>query len=866
MTSTTFSNKKFPVLYKWAIKRNKPIIIVFSVLMALGIILDLYVMAELLRSGWDNHTESFGDTGLSSIIIAQGGAMFFTFLSALITFSFLHDKRSTDMFCSMPTTRTTLFVSHLFGGITAVALPFVIGSFVVMGITARTARYFLADLVEIGFGLLGIIAAYLLTALIAYCCGTQRDTAIITIGVNAIAAGTIGICWGLIAEMIPGVEAESIFMMPILTLLAPYAFCFFEDYFYIDNQTTALITLLVWSILFIVGIYFLAFRTAQKRKAEVAQSDFDIKWLPMVIKAGASIVCGGFVGFFAAMEGNSGYGNMIIFAFWYLVIGFAAFFILHIIFSKTHKSKFAHSLIVYICTSAVALIGAFSVTGGLGIDVYVPKASNLKSANFDFIEFKDPENLETITQIHKIIADGVRSANDYPYYLGGDYTDYVDYSTGTAGYPEDESLDYAIYDNSPMYEDYEVYDDYYYESEPYYRDSNWKKFQNKYPLINSCTFNFEYSKKVGFTTYRSYYLSAAEMEYYDYDAIEALLEKLYTSEEYKRSNNTLIWDKEMRNDFEIRSTPNIAYYEFAPNLTGETIYNANEYFGYTEVGTTTLTNDPAFINGLLDELKKDILADKEYGKAARTSDRYNDSFEGSRGTSYLLLSIDYKLKDEKVRNYYSIIPDYHTYYNGYSDYSIYTVIPESYTNTRKYLADHDIPLSYEEKVLYEDKIEPYYYLGGTTTDAYTYYSDFGTTGQYESLENCMKEISKQIEWTALLKAGEEDYIEWDAAHYTTFRALLLTKTAELYDLYKDDPDYIRSYYGRVDSSGIYFYMEDTIIHEADIYAGQIIKDINAQSGGAEKKPESSEKTESNQNSEGKTSSGQSTDANTKSAA
>ena len=64
-----------------------------------------------------NNTDELGTLGYGSIIIAQFGAIILSLISANHTFSFLHNKRSTDMFGAIPCTRSTLYFSHLLGGI-----------------------------------------------------------------------------------------------------------------------------------------------------------------------------------------------------------------------------------------------------------------------------------------------------------------------------------------------------------------------------------------------------------------------------------------------------------------------------------------------------------------------------------------------------------------------------------------------------------------------------------------------------------------------------------------------------------------------------------------------------------------------------
>ena len=90
MTSTTSSNNKhFSKLFKWAFRRNRAIMIVFSVLMLIGIVIDVQILTTIAYSRVVNNTDELGTLGYGSIIIAQFGAIILSLISANHTFSFL---------------------------------------------------------------------------------------------------------------------------------------------------------------------------------------------------------------------------------------------------------------------------------------------------------------------------------------------------------------------------------------------------------------------------------------------------------------------------------------------------------------------------------------------------------------------------------------------------------------------------------------------------------------------------------------------------------------------------------------------------------------------------------------------------------
>ncbi len=650
MTSTTSSkNKHFGRLFKWAFARNKTIMIVFAVLMAVGIVIDLYGMTKISAfSSDDQLISAYGQIGYFSILIAQTGAILFSLISASHTFSFLHNKRSTDMFGAIPATRSTLFFSHLAGGCTSVAIPFAAGSLAVTAFTCRTVDMLAMDICFILFGIISIAAIYSFSALIAYCCGTKLDTAIIVLGANAIYIGVVTIFWSLATSMIPGSSFEHILNTPVMTLLSPICFGYFLDIYYLGGQTTALWTTLIWSTIYIAGIVFLGSFAAKRRRAETAQSEFNVKWLPTVIKVGISVLGGGFAGMIAAYSFSAGSSGIFVFSFWYILVGFVSFIILHLIFSRGFKGKFLPSLIAYVCTTAVSIGLVLLLTTGMGIDTYIPSASNISRIEFggylysgELYSFSDPENIETITEIHKLITDGIQKEYKRPYRIGS--TDI------------ERKYNYSV--------------DYTYSNE----------IEEKYPLTSNTYFVFTYHKKVGFTTNRSYAVGNFNSEYYDFDKLEELLKKLYSSDEYKKAVTPVLWNEE-----------GVKRNGKLPKSVKLTRYNAEMIYGYNDenpVYTYTpddfahnLSTDEGFLNGLFDAMRKDVLADKNYDRYLLFGSDYilnGSNIPGKPyGDGYLGIEIVYPDSiNDFVRSPY-VLSDSKT---------INLTIPEKYTNTISYL-------------------------------------------------------------------------------------------------------------------------------------------------------------------------------------
>ena len=170
MTSIISLNKNFKTMFKWALKRNTSIMIIYSVLLCLAIFFNIYLKSiDTIHSG-DTY---FNVSMALSLITAYGLlAALFVYFSALKTFSFLHNKRIVDMFGAMPTKKSTIFVSHLLAGIATTTLPFIVASVITIALNqpfTNDGNIFNLCLYIILTTILMIIASYTFTALISYC-------------------------------------------------------------------------------------------------------------------------------------------------------------------------------------------------------------------------------------------------------------------------------------------------------------------------------------------------------------------------------------------------------------------------------------------------------------------------------------------------------------------------------------------------------------------------------------------------------------------------------------------------------------------------------------------------------------------------
>lgn len=744
MTLTTFLNNKIGgvtrrelgVLYRWALKRNRAVITVYSIFLAVcGPLFNMYILAQ--TDGADD------EVGIVSLGVYVSLAALFTLISAIKSFSFLHNKRSVDMYGALPCNRTTLFVSHFLAGITAIGVPYLIAAIVTMGISVRSVEAIKFCTVTVLSTLLMILAAYIFTTLMAYCCGTVADTVISTIAVNGIWMAAVACYFGFMGALIPGVTFDSIINTPLLTAFAPYGFGYMGMYSYATGyfddsfDIAFFVSFIIWSLIFIAITGFATLLLANRRKAESSQNGFAVRWLPMAVKAGASVIAGALLGIIFAEISDNGFGNMFAYVFWYIVGSAIAFIVLHIVFARGIKKGLKKSAIVYSVTSVASIVLVFCMCYGMGIDTHVPYPSNVKSVavgNYQEYVFKEPENIETVTEIHKVITEGIRNENGYPYYFGH----------------EDIVYDLVYETNSTETNSAETYVD------P----------QKKYPFVNYFSYKFNYNMKFGFDMNREYYIYSGQYNYYDIEKLNELTAKLISSEEYKRMANPYLFDEEFRSEkaeTEEITDIQMSYYTYSPLSES-----------YSQDGYEVLRTDENFLNGLYEALQKDILADTEYVPSV------SSNFSDIIGDKYMEIEFTCKVDTQKLYGYTSSQANYNYY--GFT-------VKSDYKNTLDYLSKYEF--EYVPGVNYYNNYDNYYgnYYGDYEPKYnYDYYND---TEIYNAIDNYswsgmrsdwFAAVSSCLEPMAKIACSENetDYDTWYNDYYSDFSSKIYTEADKLY--------------------------------------------------------------------------------------
>ena len=281
MTSTTFSPKPggFLQSYRTALRQIRGVTILYAAILAVALPLLLIFTLAQARSQYllygvgvelSYHLSSQADSFMmaSMIFFALPLLWLFALIFTVTLFRYLHDKRSVDLYHSLPVRRENLLLGRLAAEITALAIPFLAALLVcflvllIFGASVDAATIWARAL----FFLLDTLALIALMIFFLVCCGTVFDAAV----------STIAFCGGLpllvllsteyVGKALPGYAGDSVpyalyrAMNPFLGAMA------------LRNELTAPVQL--WWLFYAAALLIAAVFLYRKRPSEAAENAF----------------------------------------------------------------------------------------------------------------------------------------------------------------------------------------------------------------------------------------------------------------------------------------------------------------------------------------------------------------------------------------------------------------------------------------------------------------------------------------------------------------------------------------------------------------------------------------------------------------
>lgn len=415
MTSTTsYKNvKQGASILKWNVRSNLTIIIIYlSLILFFGII---YFAGGLSAQTFTAEAEVDYNPWIDASIAMASMTTFLSFVFMIVLsikeFSYLHNKRKTDMFGSLPISRRALFITKSLSVFLISAVPMTVVMLILMLVSSNASSETVMHVFDQSLNVGDVLLRTLLN-----------------LSANIAFIGFLSVCCGKTSEkvlsyiIINGAYPVGMFLLQLLPS------CFLYGYTMDFNEYISFALCPAMAGFAIGKLYWLGFTAVffafavllvRKRKAESAQSHFAYKAPQLIVKLIISFSVGLAMAYlFVALFSDT---SLDIFRFWLgMIIGsFLSFFVVQLIFAGGFK-RFGKSLIPYvIMVAAFAAVFAVITAGCFGYNSYVPKADEIKSVSFingtenmnHKNELTDKKDIEAAIKLHKEIIEKYESTD-----------------------------------------------------------------------------------------------------------------------------------------------------------------------------------------------------------------------------------------------------------------------------------------------------------------------------------------------------------------------------------------------------------------------------------------------------------------------
>lgn len=371
------------------------------------------------------------------------GTLLFVFITAILLFRFMHNKRSTDFYHALPISRTAMFFGRFLAGFTILAVPMVIcccttaivlvcvqGKANILGMPYSTVFLYLLYLLII------ILITYAFTVFIAVCSGTTFNAIISAVAIGIAYPIFMYLLIIMVNSLLPGFTLEG--FTTILTAGSPYMASFVPVFFiaYTSQGITMsadMIAFFVWWACITVVMIAASWLLYRARKSENAEGRKAYPVPQIIIRTVVSGAVG--IGLGYILHATLG-GTVAFFAG--VVIGAV---IAHIIIEVLYARGFRTLLksLPYLAGFLVlfGIYYAILATGCFGYDTKVPLANQVESVDLDLdnttaneildvngktigtvtpVHLQDRTSIEAVISWHQATVDENREKH-YPYQM-----------------------------------------------------------------------------------------------------------------------------------------------------------------------------------------------------------------------------------------------------------------------------------------------------------------------------------------------------------------------------------------------------------------------------------------------------------------
>ena len=438
---SSFDIKRVIPAYKNLLRRYRGNIAFYTaitfVFFSLQYILSLMEYNERLAMGGSDRWGLLGPAGifnglsLAFFIIA---VIAMSVVSAVDIFGYIQNRRSVDVYHSLPLTREELFAAHAAAGITQIWVPLAVNFLIVavVSIYAPVGGFF-PTVIEMVCWMAMTFAIFSITVFAAVQVGTQFDTVLFAIGLNGVLPALYLTVLLLGEAFLYGFVMDD--MMELAYKLSPVSLIVGRQLFELTGLNSTESTMYhencLWIILWTAAanlIYFVAMNLYRRRPSERAETVGNMGPLQIFMRAAGTFVGGTLLSYiFCAVFGIESSEIMMIVSA--AVCSVIVYFVGDVLLSRSVRSL-AKAIPAAAATALCStLVLASILFGGFGYESRVPAPEKVSSVELHYydsryvyeptyhynnnsIVFEAQDAIKAVTDAHREQISGHRSDGD----------------------------------------------------------------------------------------------------------------------------------------------------------------------------------------------------------------------------------------------------------------------------------------------------------------------------------------------------------------------------------------------------------------------------------------------------------------------
>ena len=450
MTQTTFySDKKlFASFYKSTLSRLKGVTLLYGILMFITYPMFYFISVGNAMERLANGQKYYGFEGYADMYVTAAIFFFAVIVGAVISLcaisnSFMHGKKSVDVFHALPVRRPVMLVANFAAVMTMMFITEAVCYLAVGVVSAFTIPLpFIAVTGEFVRVIVLTAAIAAIYTFCAVCCNTVLDSAIFTLAFNFIVPAYTVLFVSLMHEYLEGFVSGGVYTI-IAMKLSPI--CMLYQCFIWEELPYTLLSNIIY-MTFTALVLFAACRLYVKRRSEKAQSNNINGLIYRFILLAASVGGGAFFGFVI----SEGFGWAYSFEFTTIALGCVFSAVIYLIFSTVTSRRVnpGKKGVLWLAAGVVLTAGIFAsmMTGFFGFETYLPIADDIASVKIFYggeyesitryvkqpdgkykyvyganggVVFEKPEEIAVIYNMHrKIVEAGFDKESDQSIYHG----------------------------------------------------------------------------------------------------------------------------------------------------------------------------------------------------------------------------------------------------------------------------------------------------------------------------------------------------------------------------------------------------------------------------------------------------------------